>query len=138
MGAKGTNKYNYGKNGGKDVYGVDAPDFRDEAAWGDLLKAVTGVTLLFVGEIGTRQIKEQMCGWMPQGRDRQRYENRIATAIETLEAGRILESYGVLWTRYRKATPVEKKEVVIDSKKLDEWKRYERERYSIHPTYQFQ
>ena len=135
MGSKGQSKYDYGRNGGKDVYGVDAPDFRDADDWGDLLLAITGVTLLFIGEIGTRQIKEQMCGWMPQGRERQRYENRIATALVTLEAGRILESYGVQWVRYRKVTePYKAPEVVIDPIKAKEYKEAQREYWAAYAT----
>lgn len=137
MGNKGIGKYDYFGTSGKDCYGVDAPDFRDDAAWSDLLLAVTGVTLLFVGEPSTRQIKEQMCGWMPQGRDRQRYESHISDAIVTLEAGRILESYGgPLWIRYRSAPPIEpKKEVPIDREKFNEYKAWLRQQNESYPTY---
>ncbi len=136
MAAKGTNKYDYGRNGGKDVYGVDAPDFRDADDWGDLLLAITGVTLIFIGEIGTRQLNEQMCGWMPEGRELQRYKNRIATALVTLEAGRILESYGSeQWRRYRKAgEPYKAPEVIIDPVKLKEYQEHRRQYYASYAT----
>lgn len=135
MAAHGKSKYSYGESGSKDLYGVDAPDFRDADDWGDLLKAVTGVTLLFVGEIGTRQIKEQMCGWMPKDRNRQRFENHISDTIVTLEANRILESYGVQWVRYRKATPVEQKEIVVDAQLAREYRDHQREYYAAYPTF---
>jgi len=136
MAAKGKPKYSYGESGGKDLYGVDAPDFREGDDWGDLLLAVTGVTLIFIGEIGTRQLNEQMCGWMSEGRELQRYKNRIATALVTLEAGRILESYGSeQWRRYRKAgEPYKAPEVVIDPVKLKEYKAYQRQWWAAYAT----
>ena len=134
MAAKGTNKYDYGSNGGKDVYGVDAPCFLETDEFKSLQIKITGLVYQFSGEITAGQIVRYICGDMPKDRERQRFDGWISDAIDTLCSHRIIERQGVLRVTYAKAEPYKAPEVIIDNEKAKEYKEAQREYWAAYAT----
>ncbi len=128
MGAKGQSKYDYGTNGGKDVYGVDAPDFRESKEFEVYVDTVKAI-IYAETEIPSRRIKEELGGL--------NNDHWTAAALDRLCSGNEVEAVGgPLWIRYRAAPPVKpKKEVPISGEKLKEYKAWQRRQNETYPTY---
>jgi len=126
MASKGTTKYDYGKNGGKDVYGVDAPDFRESDAFTIYVDTVKAI-IYAETEIPSRRIKEELGGL--------NNDHWTAAALDRLCSGNEVEMVGVQWIRYRRAAPREAiKPVVIDRERLKEWKDHQRKYFAAYAT----
>ncbi len=126
MPSRGQSKYDYFGTSGKDCYGVDAPDFRDSKEfeiYTDTVKAI----IYAETEIPSRRIKEELGGL--------NNDHWTAAALDRLCSGNEVEAVGVTWIRYRRATPIERKEMIVDGQKLSEYKAYQRRQNEIYATY---
>ena len=127
MASKGTTKYDYGKNGGKDVYGVDAPDFRESDAFTIYVDTVKAI-IYAETEIPSRRIKEELGGL--------NNDHWTAAALDRLCSGNEVEMVGVQWIRYRKSEPTKRAVMAQpDGQKLSEYKAYQRQQNETYPTY---
>lgn len=116
-----------------DVYGVDAPDYTESDLFKSIAIKVTGIVFQF-GEITAGEITRTIVGDMEPGRERRRREGYVADAIQSLVSARVIEPHGVLWVKYRKATPVEVTVAEIDGHRLNEFNAYNREKFAAYPT----
>ena len=133
MAAKNKTKYSYGESGGKDLYGVDAPDFRESEAYKSIVLKATGIVYQF-GDVSAGNITRLIVGDMEKGYERRRNEGYVADAISSLVSANVIEPFGLLRVLYRKATPVERKVEVVDSQKQNEYKAYQRQINERYPT----
>lgn len=113
---------------------VDAPCFLDSKEFKSLQLKVTGLVFQFSGEITAGQIVRYICGDMPKGRERQRFEGYIADAIETLVSARVIDRQGVLRVTYAKAEPYKAPEVIINNEKAKEYREHRRQYYASYAT----
>ena len=126
MAAKNKTKYSYGESGSKDLYGVDAPDFRESEAFTvyvDTVKAIIYAT----DEITSRAIKAEL-GDLNN-------DHWTAAALDRLCSGNDVTEVGVQWIRYRKGTPIDSpKPIVVNREKLAEFKAYQRQWWAAYAT----
>ena len=127
MASKGTTKYDYGKNGGKDVYGVDAPDSRENEVFETYMDTVKAIILASDG-MTSRAIKAEL-GELND-------EQFTSWALDRLSASDEVDAVkrGEM-TFYVKAAPREPiKPIVIDREKLKEWKEHQRKYFAAYAT----
>lgn len=127
MAAKNKSKYSYGESGGKDLYGVDAPDFRESEAFTVYVDTVKAI-IHAVDEITSRAIKAEL-GDLNN-------DHWTAAALDILCASEQVEAVGVQWIRYRRSEPTKRAVIAQpDGQKLSEYKTWQRQQNETYPTY---
>lgn len=127
MAAKNKSKYSYGESGGKDLYGVDAPDFRESEAFTVYVDTVKAI-IHAVDEIRSRAIKAEL-GDLNN-------DHWTAAALDILCASEHVEMVGVQWIRYRRSEPTKRAVIAQpDGQKLSEYKTWQRQQNETYPAY---